>query len=532
MKKEIYFDEDLRKKWSLGAEKIAKAVGSTLGPCGRFFAMAGMRAPVITKDGVSVAKDIELTDPTENSGAQLIREAALRTNDTAGDGTSTSIVLTYELVREGYKAVEAGYKPIELKRGMDKAAEEIVKLIKNRSVPVEGEDIKKIATISANNDEKCGELVDQAFKVTGGDVDSIINIEATKGIDTEIEETTGLTFDQGWLSSYFVNDREKNEVNFENALILVTDKKITRIDEIAPYLEESLRQKKPLLVICDELAGEALNVIVLNILQGTVKVAAVKCPSYGQSKLNWLNDISTLTGATLITSAAGLELENCGAGYLGEAKTVKVKKTETSIIGGVGDKTVIEEYIKTLKQLKDNTENEIDKKNLEKRIAKLNGSAATIKVGAATDVEAHEIKDRLVDAVCAVKAALKEGVSPGGGINYFLGLDIDYAKYTSEGEKRGAEILMKALTKPLKQIAENAGINGDVVLAECMRSGLAYNAKTDEYIDPFKAGIIEPTLVQTEAISNSVSIAGVMLATNGANIKVEEEKTYPGELAN
>lgn len=527
MKKEIYFDEDLRKKWLAGAEKIAKAVGSTLGPCGRFFAMAGMRAPVITKDGVSVAKDIELTDPVENSGAQLIREAALRTNDTAGDGTSTSVVLTYELVREGYKAVEAGYKPIELKRGMDKAAAEVIRLIKSQSFPVSAEDIKKIATISANNEEKYGELVDKAFKVAGGSAESIINVEATKGIDTEIEETSGLTFDQGWLSSYFVNDKEKNEVNFEDALILVTDKKITRVDEVEPYLEESIKQKKPLLIICDELAGEALNVIVLNIISGTIKVAAVKCPSYGQSKLNWLNDISTMTGATLITSAAGLDLESCGTTYLGEAKTVKAKKTETSIIGGAGRKEIVDDYIKTLKQQKDNTENEVDKKKLEKRIARLTGSAATIKVGASTDVEAYEIKDRLIDAVCAVKAALKEGISPGGGINYFIEWNVDFTKYPTEGERRGGEILMNALTKPLKQIAENAGINGDVVLAECVRSGLAYNAKTDEYVDPYKEGIIEPTLVQTEAISNSVSIAGVMLATSGANIKVDDDKEAP-----
>lgn len=506
---------------------MAKAVGSTLGPCGRFFAMAGMRAPVITKDGVSVSKDIELTDPVENSGAQLAREAALRTNDTAGDGTSTSVVLTYELIREGYKAVEAGFKPIELKRGMDKAAAEVVKLIKNSSIPVKDEDIKKVATISANNEEKYGELVDKAFAVAGANAESIINVEATKGIDTEIEETTGLTFDQGWLSSYFVNDKEKNEVNYEDALILVTDKKITRIAEVEPYLEESLKQKKPLLIICDELAGEALNVIVLNIISGTINVAAVKCPSYGQSKLNWLNDISTMTGATLITSAAGLELENCGAAYLGEAKTVKAKKTETSIIGGAGRKDVVEGYIKVLKQQKENTENEVDKKNLEKRIARLTGSAATIKVGAATDVEAYEIKDRLIDAVCAVKAALKEGISPGGGINYFLNWKVNYASYPTEGERRGGEILMKALQKPLKQIAENAGVNGDVVLAECVRTGLAYNAKTEEYGDPFKMGIIEPTLVQTEAVSNAVSIAGTMLATSGANIRTDEDKDNP-----
>lgn len=528
MKKEIYFDEDLRKKWLAGAEKMARAVGSTMGPCGRFFAMAGMRAPVITKDGVSVSKDIDLEDPVENSGAQLMREIALRTNDVAGDGTTTSIVFGFELVKEGYKAIEAGYKPIGLKRGMDAAAAEIIDRIRKNSVAIKADDIEKVATISANNEEKYGKVVDNAFKVTGGSAEGIINVEATKGIDTEIEETTGLTFDQGWLSPYFVNDKEKNEVNFENALILVSDKKITRIDEVTPYLEESIKQKKPLLIICDELAGEALNVIVLNIISGNINVAAVKCPSYGQSKLNWLNDISTLTGATLITSAAGLELENCGATYLGEAKTVKAKKTETSIIGGAGKKEVVEDYIKTLKQQKGNTENEVDKKNLEKRIARLTGSAATIKVGAATDVEAYEIKDRLVDAVCAVKAALKEGISPGGGINYInMKKEPLTCKLETEDEKYGAAIVLKALEKPLKQIAENAGVNGDVVLAECLRNNCVYNAKTEKYGDPVEMGIIEPTLVQIEAIKNATSVAGTMLATSGANIRIDEDKDVP-----
>lgn len=524
MKKEIYFDEDLRKKWLSGAEKMAKAVGSTLGPCGRFFAMAGMRAPVITKDGVSVAKDIELTDPVENSGARLMREIALRTNDTAGDGTTTSIVLGYELVKEGYKAVESGCIPIELKHGMDKALKEIIAGIKKESVPVKKEDLEKVATISANNDEELGKLVADAFNIAGASEESIVNIEATKGIDTEIEETKGLTFESGWASSYFVNNRDRNEVNFEDALILLTDKKIARIEEITPFLEASLEQKKPLLIVCEELSNEALNVVILNLISGNINVAAVKCPGYGQGKLDWLEDISTMTGATLITDATGADLKDCGPEFLGEAKTVIVTKSETSIIGGAGDEERIAKYVETLKNQKENAKEGRDKEKLEERIARFIGSAATIKVGASTDTEAKEIKDRLIDAVCAVKAALKEGVSPGGGINYFLNWNVDYTKYPTEGERRGGEILMKALTKPLKQIAENAGINGDVVLAECVRSGLVYNAKTNEYGEPFEMGLIEPTLVQTEALSNAVSIAGTMLATSGANVRVDEEK--------
>jgi chaperonin GroEL len=522
MKKEIYFDEELRKKWLAGAEKIAKAVGSTMGPCGRFFAMAGMRAPVITKDGVSVAKDIDLVDPVENSGARLMREVALRTNDTAGDGTTTSIVLAYELVREGYKAVEAGCIPIELKRGMDKALKGIIAEIKKESVPVKKEDIEKVATISANNDEELGKLTAKAVEIAGAGADSIVNVEATKGIDTNIEETSGLTFGSGWASSYFVNNKERNEVNFDNALILLTDKKIMRLDEITPYLEASIEQKKPLLIVCESLEGEALNVVVLNLLSGNINVAAVKCPGYGQSKLDWLEDISTMTGATLITDATGANLEDCGAGFLGEAKTVIVTKSETSIIGGFGDEKNIEKYVKTLEEQRKNAEEGREKEKLDERIARFKGSAATIKVGASTDVEAKEIKDRLTDAVCAVKAALKEGVSPGGGVN-FINRHYDSTGYT-EDMKRGAEILLKAMKKPLKQIAENAGLNGDVVLNNCFASGKAYNARTEEYGDPFEMGLIEPTLVQTEALANAVSVAGTMLATNGANVRIDEDK--------
>lgn len=527
MKKEIYFDEDLRKKWLAGFEKLAKAVGSTLGPCGRFFATTGYKTPIITKDGVTVAKDIELPDPTENLGVALGREMSLKTNETAGDGTTTTVVLGYQMLKEGYKAVEAGCRPIELKRGMDKATSFVLQKFKENTRELTSqEEVEKVATISANNDEELGKVIAKAFEISGKD--GVVHAETTRGTEIEIEESNGFTFDSGWLSSYFVNNKDKMEVNFEDALVLLTDKKISLPDEIVPFLEESAAQKKPLFVVCDELQGEALNVVILNLLSGNVQVAAVKCPGYASSKLDWLNDISTITGATLITNATGAELKQCGPEFLGEAKTIKATKTETTVIGGKGDKTIIENYVKTLKNQKEVLESARDKSNMEKRIARFTGSAVTIKIGASTETEAKEIKDRADDAICAVRAALESGITEGAGINYARfgrELVIDDKSYPTEDMKRGAKIIKEALKSPLKQIAENAGENGDVVYSNCFKTenGEAYNAKTNEYGDAYKMGIIEPVKVQIEALKNANSIAGVMLATSGANVKIEED---------
>ena len=487
MKKEILFNEELRKKWLAGAGKVAQAVGSTLGPCGRYFGLTGYKAPIITKDGVSVAKDIELSDPAENAGAQLFKEMSLKTNDEVGDGTTTTVVLGYEMLKEGMKAVEAGCQPIELKRGMDKASKWVSEKIKENTKEIKTEqELERVATISANNDEELGKIVAEAFKIAGKD--GIVHAESTKGVNIELEESKGLTFDGGWASPFFVNNREKAEVNFEDALILLTDKKITMAEELEKFLGESVQQKKPLLIISEELSGEALN-------------------------------------------STGASLKDCGPEFLGGAKIIKATKNETTIIGGCGDEKIIDKYVEVLKKLRDNKESEREKEIIDKRISRFLGSAVTLKIGAATETEAKEIKDRADDAICAVKAALKGGISEGAGTNYAsygLALEINDKEYPTEDMKRGAKIVKNALKKPLIQIAENTGLNGEVIYNNCFSEadetykGLAYNAMTNEYGDGFAMGIVEPTEVQTTALKNANSIAGVMLVTGGANIKIED----------
>ena len=533
MKKEILFDEDLRKKWLSGAEKIAKAVGLTLGPCGRYFGLAGYKAPIITKDGVSVAKDIDLIDPAENAGAQAFKESSLKTNEEAGDGTTTTIVLGYEMFKECVKAIEAGCQPIELKRGMDKATDWVIKSIEENTREVKtDEEVERVAIISANNDEKLGKIVANAFKIAGKE--GIVHAETTRGVTIETEESKGLSFEGGWASPYFVNNKARMEVNFEDALILLTDKKISLASELEPFLNESVTQKKPLFVICQDLSGEALNFVMINLLAGNIQFAAVPLPGYASTRMNWIEDIETLTGATVITEATGANLGECGPEFLGSAKTVKATKGETTIIGGGGDSETIKKHVETLRKLQENTDNPVDKKAMDKRIARFTGSAVTLKIGAATEIEAREIKDRADDAICAVKAALKGGVSDGAGINYaYWGrkVVVDDATYPTEDMKRGAKIILSALKKPLMQIAENAGINGEVVYDKCFANGVkAYNARTGEYGNAEEMGIIEPTKVQTAALKNANSVVGVMLVTGGANIKVEEEKKDKTEI--
>lgn len=527
--KEVLFDEELRKKFLSGAEKIAKIVGSTLGPCGRFVSINEYGSPVITKDGVSAAKAVELKDPFENTGALLMREISAKTNETVGDGTTTSLVLGYEMVKEGYKAVEAGCQPIELKRGIDKMSSIIIEKLREKSTEVTTQErIRDVATISANNDTVLGELIADAFEKVGKD--GIVNVETTRGVDTTIEVSEGLVFDEGWLSSYFINNKEKGVVDFSDALILLTDKKITRAEDIEVFLNESVKSGKPLLMICDNLEGEAFNVVVLNCLSGILKAAAVKCPSYGQKKKDWLDDIAVMTDATLITDATGTDLKVCGPEFLGGAKNITITKTTTCIVGGNGNKKVVENYIDELKKQAENTENKIDARNLKKRIAKFSGSAATIKVGAATDSEAKEIKDRVDDAVCAVRAALEEGVVDGGGFalslsGYFS--EIKEEDFPTDDMKRGAKIVLEAVKTPLKHIAENAGYNGDVVYNNCFgnkKDLKGFDAKKGEYVYPLLCGIIDPTKVEVEAVKNAASIAGVMLTTNSAICKVSEEK--------
>ena len=526
MKKEILFDEELRKKELAGAEVLARVVKSTLGPCGRFVAIKDFGMPRITKDGVSAAKAVELLDPFENVGAALLKEIAAKTNDDAGDGTTTSTVLGYEMIKEGFKAVSAGAKPIEIKRGMDKATDIVVEYIKSVSHPIDSDDkILNIATISTNNDPVLGSRIAEAFNKVGKD--GIVKAEESRGVETTVEIKEGMNFENGWMSNYFVNNREKDSVDFTDCLILVTDKKINRLEDIQNFLNESVQQNKPILIICDELSGEALNITVLNVLQGNLKASAVKCPGFGLAKKDWLEDIAAMTGATVITDATGAELKDCGPEFLGRAESVKSTRSETVIVGGKGDKEVVKGYIESLKKLKDNTESKKDKETIEKRIAKFSSSAATIKVGGRTSAEVGEIKDRVDDAVSAVRAALAEGIVEGGGLTLlkasrYLNSKLNEKDFPTDDMLHGAKIIVSALTAPIKEIANNAGYSGEVIAANCDVDG--FNAKTGLYGNMFEMGIIDPTKVAIASVVNANSVAGVMLTTNSAICKIDEEK--------
>lgn len=529
MKKEILFDEELRKKLLAGAYTLARAVRVTLGPCGRFVGIKNFGAPSITKDGVSVAKEVEPDDPFENMGASLLKEVAARTNDTAGDGTTTSTVLGFEMVKEGYKSVSAGAQPIEIKRGMDKATEIVVDYIKKSAVQINGsqEKVVSVATISTNNDEVLGKLIAEAYQKVGKD--GIVNAEESKGVQTYVEYKEGMSFDEGWMSNYFINNKNKASVEFENASVLVTDKKINRIEDIAVFLDESVKNNQPLLMICEELSGEALNVVILNVLQGNLKASAVKCPGYGLSKKDWLEDIAVMTGATVITDATGAELKDCGPEFLGHAESVKSTRTDTIIVGGKGDEANVSKYVKSLKELQKNTESKKDKESIEKRIAKFSSSAATIKVGGETNAEVGERKDRVDDAKAAVKAALEEGIVEGGGLTLVkasekLAASINDKNFPTEDMKRGARIIANALKEPLKAIADNAGYSGDVVYNKCAETGCGFNAKTGEYGNMFDMGIIDPAKVTVASVVNANSVAGIMLTTNCAICRLDEGK--------
>lgn len=524
--KKILFDEDLRKKILKGVETIEKAVATTLGPCGKFVAIPGYSTPIITKDGVSVAKEVELKDPFENIGAQTMREISARTNDIAGDGTTTSTVLGSELVKEGYKVLSNGYQPIDIKRGMDKAAKIVIDYIKSASKKVEKDQLKAVATISANNDEVIGHLIAEAFEKVG--VDGVANVEETKGKETFLTITEGITFSEGWISSYFINNKDRAEVDYEDALILITDKKINMSEDIMNYLNHSAQVNKPLLIICEELGlnSDALNTIVINDLNGTLRAVAVKAPSYGSKKAELLEDIAMMCGATVISEETGVQLKDCGPEFLGSAKSIKVKKGETTIVGGNGNKEAIAKHISNLKNQLETLTSSADKENMEKRIARFSDSAATITVSAETKTEAGEIKYRVEDAVAATRASLEEGIVEGGGITLLNAAKELGAKLSVfEGDEVvGAKIFMKALEKPLYYIASNAGYSGEVVLNKC-KEDFGFNAKTGEYVkDMIKEGVIDPTKVTVACVANANSVAGVLLTTDCAIVKEEDKE--------
>ena len=528
MAKQLLFSEDARKKLLSGVEQISKAVKTTLGPCGRMVMLdKKYGAPTITKDGVSVAKEIELQDPYENMGAQFVREVASKTNDDAGDGTTTATVLSYALVREGIKAVAAGMRPIEIKRGMDKAVKVAVDEIKKNAKPVKGaDDITNIATISANNDPEIGKMLADAIEKVGKD--GVITVEESKNMDMTVDTVEGMQFDRGYISSYFVTDRERMEAAFDDAYVLIYDKKISAMKDLLPILEKVANAGRALVIICEDVDGEALTTLVLNTIRGTIKCCAVKAPGFGDRRKDMLQDIAILTGGTVVSEEIGLKLETCGTEVLGQAKSIKIDKDNTTIVGGAGSSKAIKDRVAEIKNAIEKSTSTYDKEQLQKRLAKLAGGVAVISVGANTETEMKEMKFRVEDTIAATRAALEEGIVSGGGMAL-----IEAAKALatipedlSEDEKVGYKIVRRALEEPIRQIAENAGLDGSVIAerAKSEKKGIGYNARTGEWVNMLEAGIIDPAKVTCSALKNAASVAGTLLTTECAITYIPEPK--------
>ena len=527
MAKQLIFNEEARKKMLSGVEQIARAVKVTLGPCGRLVMLdKKFGAPTITKDGVSVAKEVELKDPYENMGAQLVREVASKTNDVAGDGTTTATVLAYAIVREGLKSVSAGMTPIEIKRGIDKATAVAVEAIKKNSRAVKGsEDITHVATISANNDPEIGKILADAIEKVGKD--GVITVEESKNMDTTVKTVEGMQFDRGYISSYFVTDRERMEVNYNDAYILIHDKKISTMKDLLPVLEKVAQTGKPLVIICEDMDGEALATLVLNSIRGTLKCVAVKAPGFGDRRKEMLQDIAILTGGTVISEELGLKLETTELAQLGQVKSVKIDKDNTTLVDGAGAKDAIAARVAEIKAQVEKSTSEYDKEKLKERLAKLSGGVAVINIGAITETEMKEKKFRVEDTLAATRAALEEGIVCGGGIALIeaaKALTDDAAKDLTEEEKVGFRIVRRALEEPIRQIAENAGIDGAVVAekAKNEKKGTGYNARTGKWVDMMEDGIIDPAKVTRSALQNAASVAGMLLTTECAITDIPE----------
>ena len=526
MSKEIRNGEDARKALLNGVNKLADTVKVTLGPKGRNVVLdKSFGAPLITNDGVTIAKEIELDDPYENLGAGLVKEVSIKTNDIAGDGTTTATVLAQKMIKEGVKNIAAGGDTMAIKRGMDKATEVAVEELKKISSVVNGkEDIARVASISAN-DEEIGNLIADAMEKVSKD--GVITIEESKTSNTEVKVVEGMQFDKGYISPYMVTDTEKMEVVMDSPYILITDKKISSIQEILPLLESLMQQSGKLLIIADDIEGEALSTLILNKLRGVLNVVAVKAPSFGDSRKDILQDIAVLTGATVITEDLGLELKDTTVENLGRAKQIKVQKDSTIIVGGNGNSDELDSRIKQIKANISETSSEYDKEKLQDRLAKLAGGVAVIEVGAATEVEMKEKKLRIEDALSATRAAVEEGIVSGGGIAY-INIIPEVEKLlteVSEEEKIGVKIVLSALEEPVRQIAHNAGLEGAIIIDNVKKSkvGIGFDAKAEEYVDMKKNGIVDPTKVTRSALQNAESIASMILTTESCVVNKKEK---------
>ena len=531
MAKQIKFGEDARKSLLEGVNKLADTVKVTLGPKGRNVVLdKSFGAPLITNDGVTIAKDIELEDKFENMGARLVKEVSEKTNDVAGDGTTTATVLAQSMIKEGVKNVAAGADPMAMKRGIDKAVNSAVEELKKISVPVNGkEDIARVASISANNDE-VGELIAEAMEKVSKD--GVITIEESKTSNTELNVVEGMQFDKGYVSPYMVTDTEKMEAVVDNPYILITDKKISNIQEILPLLENLMQQSGKLVIICDDIEGEALSTLVLNKLRGVLNVVAVKAPGFGDKRKAILQDIAILTGGEVITSDLGLELKDTQIEQLGRARQVKVQKENTIIVDGAGDKQQIADRVGQIKAQINETKSEYDKEGLQERLAKMAGGVAVIEVGAATETEMKDKKLRIEDALSATKAAVEEGIVAGGGtalINVAPAVEKTVNELTG-GEKLGATIVLKALEEPVKQIARNAGLEPAVIADNVKKSkvGVGFDASKEEYVDMKKSGIVDPTKVTRSALQNAASIASMVITTESLVADIPEKDCHCG----
>ncbi len=528
--KELLFNTEARAKLKKGMDHLAEAVKVTLGPKGRNVVIdKKFGSPTVTKDGVTVAKEVELSDPIENMGAQMVKEVATKTSDLAGDGTTTATVLAQAIYREGLKNVTAGANPMELKRGIDRAVDAVVEQLKTLSVPSAGKrEIAQVGTISANNDKEIGNLIAEAMEKVGKD--GVITVEEAKGLETTLETVDGMQFDRGYLSPYFVTDPEKMEAVLDDPYILIHDKKISAMKELLPLLEKVAQSGKPLLIIAEDVEGEALATLVVNKLRGTLKVVAVKAPGFGDRRKEMLRDIAVLTGGQVISEELGFKLENATLNDLGRAKRVVVDKDNTTIVDGKGKEDAIQGRIAEIRSAIDKSTSDYDREKLQERLAKLSGGVAVINVGAATETEMKEKKARVEDALHATRAAVEEGIVAGGGVALIRAqIALEKIRGTDD-EKIGVEIVRRALEEPIRMIAQNAGAEGSIVVArvkESKEKNFGYNAATDTYEDLVKAGVIDPTKVTRTALQNAASIAGLLLTTECVVVEKKEDKPAP-----